>query len=136
MGKLLPIFALTLALLIGCTSTAITERTAVDGNTTPTMVTTDVNSFVSDSGVTRYHLTAPIWYMYDEADEPFWHFPEGLTVEQITINGVPADLVISAEPGTASAVMWIAEDNTAFNVSGFLSVEELIAVAESIQPKK
>lgn len=82
MGRLLPIFAITLALLIGCTSTAMTERIPIDGNTNPTMVTKDVNSFVSDSGVTRYHMTAPVWYMYDEADDPFWHFPEGLTVER------------------------------------------------------
>ena len=50
------------------------------------MITNNVNSFVSDSGVTRYHLTAPTWYMFDEADEPFWLFPKGLTVERYTDN--------------------------------------------------
>ena len=56
-----------------------------------------------------------------------------LTIEQITINGVPAELVTSTETGAASAIMWVTEDNTAFNVSGFLTVEELTAVAESVQ---
>ncbi len=84
MGRLLPLFFISLTLLLGCTSTATSERNPVDGNITPTMITTNVNSFVSDSGVTRYHLTAPTWLMFDEADEPYWHFPEGLTVERYT----------------------------------------------------
>ncbi|MCM1449394.1 MAG: LPS export ABC transporter periplasmic protein LptC [Clostridiales bacterium] len=48
----------------------------------PTMTTTDVSSFVSDSGYTRYHITAPVWYMYEEADTPHWTFPEGLYMEK------------------------------------------------------
>lgn len=54
----------------------------VDGNTTPTMVTDSVNSFVSDSGITRYRIESPIWLMYDNADEPYWYFPQGIALEQ------------------------------------------------------
>lgn len=54
----------------------------VDGNVTPTMVTDSVNSLVSDSGITRYHLVAPVWQMFDQADEPYWRFPEGMELER------------------------------------------------------
>lgn len=53
-----------------------------DARNYPTMTTTDVSSYVSDSGYTRYHITAPVWYMYEEADTPHWTFPEGLYLEK------------------------------------------------------
>lgn len=53
-----------------------------DGESTPTMSTVDVNTFISDSGYTRYFITAPIWNIYDEARDPLWRFPEGLELEQ------------------------------------------------------
>lgn len=53
-----------------------------DGNSTPTMTTLDVNTFISDSGYTRYHITSDIWQMFEEAKEPFWRFPVGLFLEQ------------------------------------------------------
>lgn len=53
-----------------------------DASRFPTMTTVDVSTFISDSGYTRYHITAPVWYMYEECDDPFWHFPEGLHLEK------------------------------------------------------
>lgn len=53
-----------------------------DGSSTPTMTTTDVSTFISDSGYTRYHVVTPIWLMYEEASDPFWRFPEGIDLEQ------------------------------------------------------
>lgn len=52
----------------------------------PTMSTTDVSTFVSDSGYTRYHITAQRWIMYEEADTPFWTFPDGLFMEKYDDN--------------------------------------------------
>ncbi len=52
------------------------------GEYTPTMLTVDVNTFISDSGYTRYHITSPLWGMYEDAADPFWKFPEGLFLEQ------------------------------------------------------
>ena len=70
-------------------------------------------------------------------DETDWFVgTDQLIVEQIMINDIPAELVTSTEPETASAVMWTTADNTAFNVSGFLTSEELIAIAKSVQPIK
>lgn len=53
-----------------------------NGYETPTMLTTDVRTYVSDSGYTRYFITSPIWAMYDEADTPHWKFPDSLMLEQ------------------------------------------------------
>lgn len=53
-----------------------------DGTATPTMNTLDVNTFISDSGYTRYFITAPRWSMYEDAPEPFWLFPDGIELEQ------------------------------------------------------
>lgn len=79
----LPLLILALcALLWGCGNDKAAPRQDVDGNVTPTMITDSVNSFISDSGITRYHLVAPEWLMFDEADEPFWLFREGLSLEQ------------------------------------------------------
>jgi len=55
---------------------------AGDGTTTPTMTTTDVSTLISDSGYVRYHITTPVWQMFEEAPDPFWRFPEGLHLEQ------------------------------------------------------
>ena len=49
---------------------------------TPTMSTTEVNTFISDSGYTRYFITSPLWNIYDEATQRYWNFPAGLELEQ------------------------------------------------------
>lgn len=54
----------------------------IDGNVVPTMTTDSVNSFVSDSGITRYHIVTPLWLMFDKADEPSWKFPQSLHLER------------------------------------------------------
>ncbi|MGM9845378.1 MAG: LPS export ABC transporter periplasmic protein LptC [Muribaculaceae bacterium] len=68
-----------------CTTTSCGEEqhsyVANVGDTVATMATTDVETFISDSGYTRYHITAPVWRMYDEAQEPYWLFPQGLQLE-------------------------------------------------------
>lgn len=48
----------------------------------PSMVTHNVNTLISDSGVTQYKIVAPSWYVYDEVDTPYWLFPEGLYLQK------------------------------------------------------
>lgn len=55
---------------------------ASDVERVPTMTTTDVETFISDSGYTRYHISAPVWEIYDEAREPHWRFPSGMHMQQ------------------------------------------------------
>lgn len=88
----LPLLAgvcLVLALLAACGEE---KHTYVHNLTpaTPTMTTTNVNTFISDSGYTRYFITTPVWNIYDEASEPFWFFPDGLELEQYDLNLRPS----------------------------------------------
>lgn len=53
-----------------------------DPEITPTMYTSDATSYVSDSGYTRYYIETTQWYVFDEAKEPNWKFPEGLYGEK------------------------------------------------------
>ena len=53
----------------------------IDPEVTPTMTTTDVSTLISDSGIVRYKVDAPVWYVYDEAAEPRWTFPKSLHLE-------------------------------------------------------
>lgn len=70
-------------LVISCSDekTEVVHR-EVDGNNVPTMLTYDVVTLISDSGVTRYRITTPVWYVYDEADVPNWKFPDGMFMEK------------------------------------------------------
>lgn len=79
----LPFIILIVSLLFwSCNESQNSERIEVDNDTVPTMITDSVNSFISDSGITRYNLIAPTWLMYDEAREPYWYFPKGLKLKQ------------------------------------------------------
>lgn len=53
---------------------------SADPETFPTMKTLNVSTMISDSGYTRYHITTPLWLMFEEAQDPHWNFPEGIFV--------------------------------------------------------
>ena len=48
---------------------------------TPRLRVNEITTLISDSGVTRYRITAPKWLVFDKAEEPYWDFPEGLHLE-------------------------------------------------------
>lgn len=87
--RLLPVAALVTAAAMSTTVTTSCkddtklETAEVDTATEiPTMLTRDVETLISDSGVTRYRIVTPIWYVYDEVEEPYWRFPEGLNLDK------------------------------------------------------
>lgn len=51
-------------------------------DSTYTMRTEDMTTFISDSGITRYKLVTKECLMFEEAKEPFWLFPKGVYAEQ------------------------------------------------------
>ncbi len=55
---------------------------STDPETTPTVLTTEITTLVSDSGVTKYRITAQRWDIFDESKTPCWKFPEGIYLEQ------------------------------------------------------
>ena len=50
--------------------------------TSHTLKEKNVEVFVSDSGVTRFKLTADTRLMFDKATNPYWFFPDGVYLEQ------------------------------------------------------
>lgn len=76
--RVLPVLV-ALALAVSCADKKQeTIDLSADPETFPTLKTVNVDSYVSDSTYTRYHITAPHWLIFDEAKEPRWVFPAGL----------------------------------------------------------
>lgn len=59
----------------------------------PTMTTTDVQTVISDSGRTRYRIVAKLWNMFEEAKQPHWTFPKGVTCEELNDNFDPISTI-------------------------------------------
>lgn len=66
----------------GCKEDNPVTTMDIDASHTPTMLTRNVETLISDSGVTRFRIVTPIWYVYDEAEEPYWRFPDGLKLDK------------------------------------------------------
>lgn len=56
-------------------------RTSANQGSLPTMVTFDVDTYISDSGYVKYHAVTDIWEMYDDTAQPFWRFPKPLSID-------------------------------------------------------
>lgn len=84
--RLLPAAVAAAVCMMAC---AEKERSYIDnigdGDSSPTMTTFEVETFISDSGYTRYHISTPVWMMFDEASEPYWRFPDGLDMQQFDL---------------------------------------------------
>lgn len=89
--RLLPAIAFSVLFAASCGSD---DRAYVEnignGDESPTMTTYEVETFISDSGYTRYHISTPVWKMFEEAAEPFWRFPDGLDLQQYDLEMNPA----------------------------------------------
>ena len=49
---------------------------------TPRLHATEITTVISDSGITRYRISAPVWEIYDRAMPPYWEFPKGIHLER------------------------------------------------------
>lgn len=72
---------------------------SVDYETTPTMKTTQISTVISDSGVVRYKITAPLWLVFDEAKEPRWNFSQGLHLDKFD-NTLNQDATFDSDSAT------------------------------------
>lgn len=65
----------------------------------------------------------------------YWFIDKANTTEQVVdVGGVRADFYRSNSPDAASAIVWMSPDGSAaFYLSGFLSEEELIQMAEQVE---
>lgn len=88
------IVAIVASLAAGCREERQSYVPNTHGSATPTMATTDVSTFISDSGYTRYHITTDLWQMFEDAPDPFWLFPTGLYLEQYDEEMQPAASIV------------------------------------------
>lgn len=70
---------------------AITNRDSV-----PVMVTRDVSTYISDSGVVRYKIITDEWRVYDRLDPSMWTFEQGIYLEKFN-NDLSIEAVIIAD---------------------------------------
>ena len=70
---------------------AITNRDSV-----PVMVTRDVSTYISDSGVVRYKIITDEWRVYDRLDPSMWVFEQGIYLEKFN-NDLSVEAVIIAD---------------------------------------
>ena len=70
---------------------AITNRDSV-----PVMVTRDVSTYISDSGVVRYKIITDEWRVYDRLDPSMWAFEQGIYLEKFN-NDLSIEAVIIAD---------------------------------------
>lgn len=84
--RLLPILLLLSGVAWIMTSCEDDKKEVVSGHNdperTPTMLTRNVETLISDSGIMRYRVTAKMWLVFDEAKVPYWKFPDGLKLEK------------------------------------------------------
>lgn len=78
----LPLLFLAFILVMSCKDEDPLGHVNISAEKTPTMLTRNVETLISDSGITRYRITSPIWYVYDEIELPYWRFPRGLYLEK------------------------------------------------------
>ena len=82
---------------VGCTEeTKVDISRSLNPANMPSMVTHNVSTLVSDSGITQYKIITPVWYVYDEADTPYWYFPKGLYLQKFD-NGFNVIATVGAD---------------------------------------
>ena len=80
------IIAILIVILIasGCKDDdGIAANQKIDASKQPTMVSHNVQTLLSDSGMTRYRITTKTWLAYEEQEHPHWVFPDGLIAEEL-----------------------------------------------------
>lgn len=72
-------------------------------------------------------------YIRGEGDILLIPDTDRMTHSFVSVDDVPADLWISDDPAISPALVWTSENGTNFFLSGFLNVDDLVRLAESIE---
>ncbi|OIP83674.1 MAG: LPS export ABC transporter periplasmic protein LptC [Porphyromonadaceae bacterium CG2_30_38_12] len=95
MPSFVPKFLITIATMaivilfeFSCSPKSEVEKIAAikDRTTIPKLHATEITTVISDSGVTRYRISAPQWDVFDKASQPYWEFPLGVHFERFDEN--------------------------------------------------
>ena len=82
--KRIILMVLLVLVVVGCRRRDVRLRAdaIVDRAAIAVLEAHDVNTIISDSGIIRYRIKAPMWKVYDKADTPYWEFPDGIYLEK------------------------------------------------------
>ena len=113
---------LVCSFVYSCTKKEVRHRAGAiaDRKAMPALVGDEVTTLISDSGITRYRITAKKWLVFDKADTPYWEFPEGVYLEKFNLN-LEADATIEADYAyyNEPAQRWMLRGNVqAVNLQG------------------
>lgn len=95
----MPVVLLVLfCMLCACTKKDVHHRTdAIEDRKAMAVLEGDeVTTLISDSGITRYRITAPKWLVFDKADTPYWEFPQGIYLEKFNME-LEAEATVEAD---------------------------------------
>lgn len=87
-----------------------------DKETVPIINTDSVTVLISDSGIIKYKVLADIWEMYDQTENDYWYFPEGIYLEQFD---TLFNIVVSVKADTA----WNYSDEKLWKLKGNVFIE-------------
>ena len=83
-----------------------------------TMKATQVNTLISESGITRYRIEAAEWIVLGKAKEPYWYFPEGIYVEKF-------DTLFHSEASIKADTAYYFDKKGLWHLIGNVEVESL-----------
>lgn len=97
-AKRIIFMVLLVLLVIGCRRRDVRLRAdaIVDRAAIAVLEARDINTIISDSGIIRYRIKAPMWKVFDKADTPYWEFPDGIYLEKFNLK-LEADATIEAD---------------------------------------
>ena len=113
---------LVCSFVYSCTKKEVRHRAGAiaDRKAMPALAGDEVTTLISDSGITRYRITAKKWLVFDKADTPYWEFPEGVYLEKFNLN-LEADATVEADYAyyNEPAQRWMLRGNVqAVNLEG------------------
>ena len=83
-----------------------------------TMKATQVNTLISDSGITRYRIEAAEWIVFGKEKEQYWYFPEGIYVEKF-------DTLFHSEASIKADTAYYFDKKGLWHLIGNVEVESL-----------
>lgn len=91
-----------------------------DRRQVPGMAADSVTTLISDSGVVRYKVIAQVWNVYDQSEDPYWHFPEGFYFERFN-DSLAVESVVEGDTALyfTKGKLWVLRNNVKImNLSG------------------
>lgn len=102
----------TLVFFSSCQTKHEMTASVTDMKHTPQVYADSITTIVSDSGIIRYRIIAPDWYVYEKADTPYWDFPNGLRFERFDENyKIDAEIECDRAVYYSKLDLWKLNDN-------------------------